>query len=121
MSTILVTGGGGFIGYPLLEAIAARGDTAVGFDLSFPVEAVASSRMQMVIGDITDAPGVIAAVKAHAVDSIIHTAAIFGIAPSVQMAGTVIRVNIDGSINVFEAARILGVRRVVNMSSEEVY
>jgi nucleoside-diphosphate-sugar epimerase len=121
MNSILVTGGGGFIGLALAETIAARGDTAVAFDLAFPDDVKPSPRLKLVRGDITDASGVIAAVRSHDVDRIIHAAAIVGIAPAVQMATTVVRVNVEGSINVFEAARILGVRRVVHMSSEEVY
>lgn len=121
MSAILVTGGGGFIGLALAQAIAARGDKAVAFDLTFPDDVEPSSQLQLVRGDVTDAAGVIAAARAHGVDHIIHTAAIVGIAPAVQMATTVVRVNVQGSINVFEAARILGVARVVHMSSEEVY
>jgi UDP-glucose 4-epimerase len=121
LSTVLVTGGGGFIGLALADALAARGDTAVGFDLAVPAGVEPSARLQLVRGDVTDAAGVIAAVRAHRVDRIIHAAAIVGIAPSVHMASTVIRVNVEGSINVFEAARILGVGRVIHMSSEEVY
>jgi UDP-glucose 4-epimerase len=121
MSSILITGGGGFIGLALAEAIAARGDTAIAFDLSFPDDIKSSARLQCVRGDVTDAAGVIAAARSHDVDRIIHAAAIVGIAPAVQMATTVVRVNVEGSINVFEAARILGVRRVIHMSSEEVY
>jgi UDP-glucose 4-epimerase len=121
MSSILITGGAGFIGLALAEAIAARGETAVAFDLSFPDDVRPSPRLQLVPGDVTDAAGVIAAVRSHGVDRIIHAAAIVGIAPAVQMATTVVRVNVEGSINVFEAARILGVRRVIHISSEEVY
>jgi nucleoside-diphosphate-sugar epimerase len=119
--SILVTGGGGFIGLGLAEAIAGRGETAVAFDVAFPAAVEASARLKLVRGDVTDAAGVIAAARLHGVDRIIHAAAIVGIAPAVQMATTVVRVNVEGSINVFEAARILGVRRVVHMSSEEVY
>jgi nucleoside-diphosphate-sugar epimerase len=121
MSNVLVTGGGGFIGLALAQAIAARGDTAVAFDLAFPADVESSSRLRLVRGDITDAAGVIDAVRSHSVDRIIHAAAIVGIAPAVQMATTVVRVNVEGSINVFEAARILDVRRVIHVSSEEVY
>jgi nucleoside-diphosphate-sugar epimerase len=121
VSSILITGGGGFIGIALAEAIAARGDTAVAFDLTFPDDVKSSPRLQLVRGDVTDASGVIAAVRLHGIDRIIHAAAIVGIAPAVQMATTVVRVNVEGSINVFEAARILGVRRVIHMSSEETY
>ena len=121
MSVVLITGGGGFIGFALAEAVAARGDTAVAFDLAFPDGVEPSPRLQLVRGDVTDAAGVIAAVRTHNVDSIMHAAAIVGIAPALQMATTVIRVNVEGSINVFEAARIHGIRRVIHISSEEVY
>jgi UDP-glucose 4-epimerase len=121
MSCILVTGGGGFIGLALAQAIAARGDTAVAFDLGFPEDVVSSSRLRLVRGDVTDAAGVIAAVRTHEVDRVIHAAAIVGIAPAVQMATTVVRTNVEGSINIFEAARIFGIRRVIHVSSEEAY
>lgn len=121
MTTVLVTGGGGFIGLAVAEALAARGENAVAFDVAFPDDVAPSPRLHRVRGDVTDTAGVIATVRAYDVDRIIHAAAIVGIAPSVQMATTVVRVNVEGSINVFEAARILGVRRVVHISSEEVY
>lgn len=121
MSNVLITGGGGFIGLALAEAIAARGDTAVAFDLIFPDAVKSSSRLKLVRGDVTDAAGIIAAMRAHNIDRIIHAAAIVGIAPAIQMATTVVRVNVEGSINVFEGARILGAERVVHISSEEVY
>ena len=121
MSSVLITGGGGFIGLALAEAIVARGDAAVAFDLNFPDHVKSSSQLKLVRGDITDASGVIATMRAHSVDRVIHAAAIVGIAPAMQMATTVVRVNVGGSINVFEASRILGIRRVIHISSEEVY
>jgi UDP-glucose 4-epimerase len=121
VSGVLVTGGGGFIGLALAEAIARRGETAVAFDLSFPDDVKPTEQLKLVRGDVTDASGVIAAMRSNAVDRIIHAAAIVGVAPAAQMSTTVVRVNVEGSINVFEAARILGIPRVIHMSSEEVY
>jgi nucleoside-diphosphate-sugar epimerase len=97
MSSILITGGAGFIGLALAEAIAARGDAAVAFDLSFPDDVSPSPGLQLVRGDVTDAAGVIAEVRSHGVDRVIHAAAIVGIAPAVQMATTVVRVNVEGT------------------------
>jgi nucleoside-diphosphate-sugar epimerase len=121
MSNVFVTGGAGFIGLALAEALAARGDTAIAFDVAFPGGYQPPPGLEIVRGDVTDAAGVIAAVHANDVERIIHAAAIVGVAPSIEMATTVVRVNVEGSINVFEAARIHGVRRVIHMSSEEVY
>jgi nucleoside-diphosphate-sugar epimerase len=118
---ILITGAGGLIGAALTRALAARGNHVIAFDRVPSTAVDAAGRVTPIVGDVTDAGSVFAAFAAHRPDAVIHTAAIVGIMPSRQMAGTVVRTNIEGSINVFEAARIVGVRRVVHTSSEEVY
>jgi nucleoside-diphosphate-sugar epimerase len=109
------------LGSAFAEALAARGDTAVAFDTAFVHGLKEGPNLRLVQGDVTDAAGVISAMKKDNIDGVIHAAAIVGPAPSRQMSTTVVRVNLVGSINVFEAARILGISRVVHMSSEEVY
>lgn len=121
MKNVLVTGGGGFIGSAFAQALAARGDNVVAFDIAFVPGLKEAANLKLCVGDITDAAGVIAAMKKHNIDAVIHAAAIVGPAPSQQMSTTVIRVNLEGSINVFEGARILGIKRVIHISSEEVY
>ncbi|WP_340107557.1 NAD-dependent epimerase/dehydratase family protein [Pikeienuella sp. HZG-20] len=122
---VLITGGGGFIGRKIARALADRGDQAIAFDFAFPAEAkrlaVENRRVHLVEGDITDLAPVIAAFQEHRPDAIIHCAAIVGVLFSIASPGNVFRVNLQGSINIFEAMRLCGVRRVVHMSSEEVY
>lgn len=122
---VLITGGGGFIGRKIASKLVDRGDQAIAFDFAFPVEARRLAAevpgFHLVEGDITDLAPVIAAFQTHKPDAIIHCAAIVGVLYSVASPGNVYRVNLQGSVNIFEAMRLCGVRRIVHMSSEEVY
>ena len=121
----LVTGGGGYIGREVVKALMARGDTAIAFDAGFAPQiralAEGSKNLRLVEGDITDLAGLVAACQLEKPDAVIHCAAIVGVIFSVNSPSNVVRVNVQGSINVFEAMRLTGIRRVVHMSTEEVY
>jgi nucleoside-diphosphate-sugar epimerase len=120
---ILVTGGGGFLGAAAVRALVARGDTAIAFDthLSGLARDAVDERLIRVAGDITDLANVAQALVAHKADAVLHCAAIVGVLSSLGSPINVVRVNIEGSLNVFEAMRLAGVRRCVHMSSEEAY
>jgi UDP-glucose 4-epimerase len=118
---VLVTGGGGFLGSALTEALAARGDTAIAFDAGYSTSATSMANVVQLVGDVTDAGSVFSAFAEHRPERVIHCAAIVGIMSSRLTPTTVLRTNIEGSANIFEAARINGVCRVVHISSEEVY
>jgi nucleoside-diphosphate-sugar epimerase len=120
---VLVTGGAGFLGAAAIRALVARGDTAIAFDTQFahfanqrPVE-----RLIRVPGDITDMASIAQAVSVHKPESVVHCAAIVGVLSSLGSPINVVRVNIEGSLNVFEAMRLGGIRRCIHISSEEAY
>ena len=60
-------------------------------------------------------------VQAKKPDAVVHCAAIVGVTNSLASPIGTLRINVEGSLNVFEAMRLLGVRRTINLSSEETY
>ncbi len=128
---VLVTGGGGFLGAAAVRALIARDDTAIAFDTRLdglppspqrsPTRGDGDERLIRVVGDITDLANVAQAVSVHKPDAVLHCAAIVGVLSSLGSPINVVRVNVEGSLNVFEAMRLGGVRRCIHMSSEEAY
>ncbi len=117
----LVTGGGGFIGSHLAEYLAARGDRVIVLD-NFSTgkrRNLAGMPVQVIEGDIRDLSCVTEAVKG--VDTVFHQAALCSVPRSVDDPLSTHNVNISGTLNVFEASRRAGVRRVVFASSSSVY
>ena len=125
MSCVLVTGGSGFIGSAVVQALAARGDEVVAFDIARSPRIVTVlaefHNVEFVQGEITEWPQIMTVVQVNRPDAIVHCAAIVGVTNSLASPITTLRTNIDGSLNVFEAMRLFGVRRAVNLSSEETY
>ncbi len=58
---------------------------------------------------------------AHKPRAVVHCAAVVGVLSSLGSPINVIRVNVEGSLNVFEAMRLAGLRRCIHLSSEEAY
>jgi nucleoside-diphosphate-sugar epimerase len=125
MARILVTGGSGFIGAGIVKHLAARGDEVIAFDMArtLRLEAVLAEHRnsEFIEGEITEWPQVMTVVKTNKPDAIVHCAAIVGVTNSLASPIGTFRVNVGGSLNVFEAMRLFGVKRVVNLSSEETY
>jgi UDP-glucose 4-epimerase len=123
MANWLVTGGCGFIGSHLLEALIARGDRVrILDDLSTGRREHAPAGTELIVGSITDFPAVDAAMKG--VDGCFHLAAIASVERGrTDWLGTH-RINLTGTIAVFEAARRARPDRpvpVVYASSAAVY
>ena len=120
---VLITGGGGFLGAAIARALVARGDTAIAFDtqLAGLANVAQQERLVCMPGDITDLANIAHAVMAHKPDAVVHCAAVVGVLSSLGSPINVIRVNVEGSLNVFEAMRLAGIRRCIHLSSEEAY
>jgi len=119
----LVTGGAGFIGSHLVEALAKRGDHVVVLDnLSTGRRenlAALARGIDLVEGDVRD--GALGRRLMEGVGVVFHLAAVSAVAPSVKDPLTTNAVNVTGTLNVLLAARDAGVRRVVFASSAAVY
>lgn len=118
---VLVTGSSGFLGAAIVRGLLARGDTVIGFDTQAGPGNRGGARFVEAAGDITDAKSVAQTVAAHVPDAVIHCAAIVSVLSSISNPIRIARVNIEGSLNVFEAMRLGKVKRCIHISSEEAY
>jgi nucleoside-diphosphate-sugar epimerase len=112
--TVLVTGGGGFLGLALLRALAARGDCVRSFSRN-PHAAVEALGIEHIRGDITDRQGLERACRG--MDAVFHTAAK---PPPWGAYRDYHRTNVIGTQNVIAACRKNGVRRLVHTSTPSV-
>lgn len=130
MACYLVTGGGGFIGSNLTEALLKRGEVVRVLD-DFSTgrrqnltqagawAAAGSGEFALLEGDIRDPHTCRAALDG--VDYVLHQAAVPSVPRSVQDPLTTHAVNVDGTLYLLEAARQAGVRRFVFASSSSIY
>jgi nucleoside-diphosphate-sugar epimerase len=125
----MVTGGAGFIGSHLVRELARQGKKVVAYDFvpdaSYIADCVDTDRtsagkVTFVYGDVADMPHLVSVMAEHQVDVVIHLAYML-VPDTVERLGWAIRTNCVGFHNVLEAARVLGVRRVVWASSGSAY
>ncbi len=120
---ICVTGGAGFIGSHLVDALVARGASVVVLDdLSSGLRenlAGANDRIEFVEGSIADVDAVQRAVAG--VEIVFHQAALTSVPRSVEHPRQSVHVNTAGAMKVLSAAHSAGVQRVVLASSSSVY
>jgi UDP-glucose 4-epimerase len=121
MSLNLVTGGAGFIGSHLVDALLAAGERVRVFDdlSSGNVSNLHEKSVEFLRGSITDPVKVRAAVEGCHV--VYHLAAVASVVKSVETPSLSHEVCGTGTLNVLDAARQLGVRRVVYAASASAY
>jgi UDP-glucose 4-epimerase len=121
MSSILVTGGGGFVGAAVARALAKRGDAVTVLDMTRTpaLETLVAScpTVRFAQVQMTDAAQLLEAVRQAAPQAIIHCAAIIGAAAP----EAIVRTNLEGSLTLLGAMRMFDVPRMIHISSEEVY
>lgn len=119
---VLITGGAGFIGSNLVDALLARGyavrvldNLSTGKRSNLPDD----SRLELIVGDVADAACVRQALQGCR--AVVHLAAVASVQASVDDPLGTHQSNLIGTLNVCEAMRAEGVRRVLFASSAAVY
>jgi len=127
---ILVTGGAGFIGSHLVEALLAEGHTVCVIDdfNDFYDPLIKRQNLQAFISDIRlhtidlrDKNAILDTVSADKPDAIVHLAARAGVRPSIARPELYIETNITGTCHLLEASKACGVERFIFGSSSSVY
>jgi UDP-glucuronate 4-epimerase len=130
---ILVTGGAGFIGSHLCERLLCDGHAVWTLDdlNGFYNPAIKEENLRQiqelgkpftfVRGDLTDRSCVDSLLHGVKFDQIVHLAARAGVRPSLEQPALYQRVNVEGTVNLLEAARRHGVNKIIIASSSSVY
>jgi UDP-glucose 4-epimerase len=120
---VLITGGAGFIGSHLVDALLAKGyavrildDLSTGKRSNLPLD---NPRVELIQGDVADAAGVMRA--AAGCQAVVHLAAVASVQASVDDPVKTHQSNFIGTLNVCEAMRHAGIKRVIYASSAAVY
>jgi NAD dependent epimerase/dehydratase len=128
LENILVTGAEGFIGSHLVEALVNQGRHVKAMALynSFgrygwldTLPEKTRSKIELVMGDVRDPFCVREAMRGC--DGVMHLAALIAIPYSYVAPASYVDVNVNGTLNVVQAVRDLGIKKIVHTSTSEVY
>jgi UDP-glucuronate 4-epimerase len=129
----LVTGGAGFIGSHVCERLLQAGHAVWALDDLNPFYSpaikrrnleeigAAGKRFTFIEGDLGDVPALQGLFRTGRFDQVIHLAARAGVRPSLEEPELYQRVNVSGTVNILEAARLAGVKKITMASSSSVY
>lgn len=129
-----VTGGAGFIGSHVCERLLRDGHSVWAFDdlnaFYSPsikrsnlaeIDKTGGGQFRFIEGDITNRAAVDAALSVATFDQVIHLAARAGVRPSLEEPALYQRVNVEGTVNILESARLRGIQKLAIASSSSVY
>ena len=132
MSTILVTGGAGFIGSHLAEKLLEHGHKVINID-NFNdfydplikrmniLKAKLSPRYTLIEGDIRDKKLLDQVFTTYKIDIVVHIAALAGVRKSIENPLEYVDVDIKGTVNLLEHSRIYKVKKFIYASTSSVY
>jgi len=126
MTTILITGAGGFIGSHLAEKSVELGYKVKAFvrynsrnNWGWLESSNYKNEIEVISGDIRDFDSVFSAMKN--IDIVFHLAALIGIPYSYVSPSAYIKTNIEGTYNILQAAKILNTKNILITSTSETY
>jgi nucleoside-diphosphate-sugar epimerase len=114
---VLVTGAAGLIGNAVRQQLEKRGDWVLAVDRVCQTE----EGKKLIICDVADLHTLHGLATEHSIDAIIHCGALSGPMVARENPFAMVSVNIVGTANLLEVARIHGIPRFVNCSSTSVY
>jgi UDP-glucuronate 4-epimerase len=129
----LVTGGAGFIGSHVCEALLKEGNTVYSLDnfdtfydpeiKRFNIKEIQTAfpTFKSIEGDLRDRKKLDEIFGSIQFDQVIHLAAKAGVRPSIEQPALYQQVNVEGTVNLLEAARLAGVKKFIIASSSSVY
>ncbi|MCL2223631.1 MAG: GDP-mannose 4,6-dehydratase [Defluviitaleaceae bacterium] len=133
---IMVTGGAGFIGSHVCEALLKKGHDVCIFDSfndyyspeykrenvqNVEATAIGTGTLVVIEGDIRDADALRQCFSSQKFDAVIHLAAYAGVRPSIENAPLYMDVNINGTVQLLECMKEFGVKNLLFASSSSVY
>lgn len=125
---VLVTGGSGFLGSHVAAALAAAGHGVVSYDMAAPGPEALATLASVGVGDVVQAMGqttdlarLMDVCRTERIEAIVHSAGIVGLETSLAQPAATYHTNITGMVNACEAARQLGMARLIYLSSNAAY